>query len=506
MKRAVRVFVSLFGVLVTVKAAPAQVTAIGLIPDTMVQPYGLTRAWFTHVRLDSANDRIANIAMHTRFVDAANKAYSHVAYEVRTPEGDVFVYSQRDLGAFGRPLGDDGAKAKAEAKQQELVAAKKKATLTKRSIPETTLFVQSTRGVLQAIDAETGKTLWSRRFGRPDYPSTAAAANDRYVAVLNGVTLYLFSRDDGKLAWQRKIVSAPSAGPAMSEEYVFVPTVGGSIEGYQVADPLAPAWVYTTPGRVFVQPVATPNSLAWPTERGQMYVSRSDVPTVRYRLETSAAIVTPPAYRFPMLYAASRDGYIYAVHETAGGQAWRFSVGMPVVEPPAAVGDSVYVSADRGGMYRINSDNGQQVWLVPNAARFLAASTDRVYALDRGKQLLIIDGRSGGVTSKLSTQRLDVAVVNHQTDRIYLGTKSGLIQCLHEIGHPMPLVHVTDDAAAAAAAKKPATPMGEQPADAEAPADAPAEEAPAEEAPAAEAPAADAPAEEAMPETAPEMP
>ncbi|MEX0587048.1 MAG: PQQ-binding-like beta-propeller repeat protein, partial [Pirellulales bacterium] len=305
MKRAINVAAALALVFVAAPAG-AQVTSVGLIPETMVQPYGLTRQWFTNVRMDGANDRIANIAMHTRFVDARNKPYTYVVYEVRTPEGDVFVYSERERGAFGRLLGDDGAKLKAEVKQKELADAKRKATITKRSIPETTLFVQTKRGVIQAIDAETGQTLWSRRFGRLDYPTTAAAANDRYVAALNGITLHLFSRDDGKLVWQRKIVSAPSAGPAMSEDYIFVPTVGGSIEGYKVASPDAPPWIYKSPGRVFVQPVATPNSLAWPTERGQMYVSRSDVPTVRFRLETSAAIVTPPAYRYPMLYAASR--------------------------------------------------------------------------------------------------------------------------------------------------------------------------------------------------------
>jgi outer membrane protein assembly factor BamB len=453
---------------------------MGLVPETMAQQAGLTRDWFTRVQMDGATDKVAAVSMHTRFrVEGTNQTFTYVVYEVRTEDGEAWAYSERDVGAFGRPLMDEGAKQRAEVKKQELADAGRKATVVKREIPETTLFVQTARGVIQAIDGETGRTLWARRVGRPDYPTTAAAGNERHVAALNGLTLFVVQRESGRLVWEKKIVSAPSAGPGLSTDYVFVPTVAGTIEGYKIASYLDPPWIYKSPGRVFVQPVVTPNSLAWPTEKGQLYVSRADVPTVRYRLETRAAIVTPPAYKFPMLYAASRDGYIYAVHETAGGTNWRFSVGMPVVEPPAAVGDSVYVSPDRGGMYRVNIEDGKAVWLAPGATRFVAASKDYVYALDRSRRLLAIDHRTGGLAARLATERLDVAIVNSQTDRIYLGTSSGLIQCLREHGHPKPLIHVAH-VTGESGAKEGAKPAAKQPGEA---APAAEEAAPAEEAP-----------------------
>jgi len=52
-------------------------------------------------------------------------------------------------------------------------------------ITEDTLFVQTDGGGLQAIDTETGGTLWSRQIGREKHPSFAPAANDRFVAVVN---------------------------------------------------------------------------------------------------------------------------------------------------------------------------------------------------------------------------------------------------------------------------------------------------------------------------------
>jgi outer membrane protein assembly factor BamB len=299
--------------------------------------------------------------------------------------------------------------------------------------------------MLHVFDAATGKTMWSRKIGRGDYPSTAAAANDKYVAMLNGVMLYVFHRDDGRLAWERKVGGAPSAGPALSAEVVFIPMAGGKIEGYTLESPRDPAWSFKGSGQILVQPIVTPRSMAFATDRGWMYVSRPDNPAVRYRLEARGAIVTAPAYLYPMIYAASQDGYTYAMHETAGGTAWRFSAGMPIDQPVAAVGNAVYVSPERGGMYRLDATSGVEVWKARQANRFLAASATRVYALDPYRRLTAVDASNGGVIGQVRTDRLDLPVVNQETDRIYLADGSGLIQCLHEIDADLPLVHIVAD-------------------------------------------------------------
>ncbi|MCS5630156.1 MAG: hypothetical protein NZ744_04950, partial [Pirellulaceae bacterium] len=48
--------------------------------------------------------------------------------------------------------------------------------------------------------------------------------------------------------------------------------------------------------------------------------------------------------------------------------------------------------------------------------------------------------------------KIDFVMVNAFTDRIYMGTRSGLIQCIHETHREFPMLHVdevvtTDDAA-----------------------------------------------------------
>ncbi|MEE2706523.1 MAG: PQQ-binding-like beta-propeller repeat protein, partial [Planctomycetota bacterium] len=98
------------------------------------------------------------------------------------------------------------------------------------AIHDRTLFAQTKRGVLQAIDAETGKTMWVNRIGSPLHPTTEIGVSDEYVAALNGSTLYVFERATGKSSWSRRVVGAPGAGPGISKDYIFVPTISGILE------------------------------------------------------------------------------------------------------------------------------------------------------------------------------------------------------------------------------------------------------------------------------------
>jgi outer membrane protein assembly factor BamB len=488
-------------------ARPA--AAAHLIDQRQAGQYGLKRAWFGQVNLDPGADKLANLTQQTSF----DPAVTYQVFEVTTEDGRSYSYSQRDRGPFGRPLGVEDAKKLAQARLDLLTTEGAKAKLVERVIPHTILMAQTDRGMLHVFDAETGATLWSRNVGRSDHPSTAAGANDKYVAMLNGLMLFVFNRADGRLAFERKVGGAPSAGPALSTDIVFIPMAGGKIEGYKLETPRDPPWTYKASGHIRVQPTITPRSVVFATDRGWMYVSRPDNPAVRFRLEARGAILTAPAYQFPMIYAASEDGYAYAMHETAGGTAWRFAAGMPIEQPLAAIGNAVYVSPERGGMYRLDATTGAEVWQARQANRFLAASATRVYAVDLYNRLTVVDNQNGGVIGQISTDRLDMPIVNQETDRLYLAHSKGLIQCLHEIDADRPYLHITAKPTEAPVAKKPdaaAPPAdGEMPADdAEPGAEFPSNDAPADEAApadvpagdAAEMPADDAPADAATPE------
>lgn len=303
------------------------------------------------------------------------------------------------------------------------------------------IYALTDRGTVHAMNAENGATQWITRVGNPDYPSMGPTANAKYVAVINGSTLYVLDRTHGTVLWERRLSGGPGAGPALTEEYVYVPFINGKIEGFVLNDIKKHSWVYQSVGRALVQPSTSKYSVFWPTDRGYLYVSHADAPGAQFRIETRAEISTRPAYLEPLVFAVSHDGYVYAADETTGRQRWRYSLGDPISETPAALRGRLYVCSERPRMYCFSAGDGAVQWETPAIARFVAASEDRVYGTDRFYRLHILDQETGERLGMLDTSSASIPIVNEQTDRIYLATPTGLIQCLHEQNRPKPLVH-----------------------------------------------------------------
>ncbi len=358
------------------------------------------------------------------------------------------------------------------------------------------LYVQTDRAIVHAIDAEDGRTLWSRRIGRPDHPSLTPGVGKDLLAMLNGSRLYICNRYNGDLLYEVQVDGAPGAGPALSEKRVYVPMVSGLIMAYRVeplTDPLkelghstqkklSPEEIeqeeadrrenlrldqqYAAPlvcqslGKALVQPLVTRETkteeyCAWPTDRGFLNIARidrtaEDQLTIKYRLETGASIVAQPTYRpstsgvpgdSGVIYVASRDGFVHAARERDGNSVWRFSTGEPIVQPAVVVDDRVYVATQLGGMYCLSAIDGSEIWWSAGIVQFVAASAERVYAADKMGRLAILSAKSGARLDTLPLSDVSIRLINDATDRLYLITDTGLVQCLHEVAQTEPLRH-----------------------------------------------------------------
>jgi outer membrane protein assembly factor BamB len=359
------------------------------------------------------------------------------------------------------------------------------------------LTVLTTAGVVHELNALTGETVWVAPIGNADYPSLGPTANDQFVALVNGSTLYVLDRNDGKPILVRRVGGAPGAAPAVARSYVFVPLVAGRIEGYPLNERKLTPWYYQSHGRTMVAPLATGDSIVWSTDTGNMYVGNSNDLRVRFRLETRSPIVAPPGYHQPYVYAATTSGELFAMHEITGVRRWKYATGFPVTRTPAVLEQRVFVTSDEPSLHCVDENTGSIVWESPGVVQFAAASKTRVYGVDDFGALVLLDAATGAVIARTRSDNSISALVNDQTDRIYLVSDSGLVQCLHELGSKQPLRHnpppAKDEkpaatAPAAAATAPPAATEAEPAADAAAP---PAEEPAMEEEPAETPPAAD---------------
>ena len=368
-KQATRAAVATILLLVTVLAGEAR-CAHRLVGQEKAGRLGLTRAWFTQVRLDSAR--------------------SHVERAVL--EGDH-------------------------------------------------LTVLTSAGVVQELNALTGETYWLAPIGNENYPSLGPAGNDKYVAIVNGSTLYVLDRKNGKAVFVRSVGGAPGAAPAVAEKYVFVPLVSGKVEGYGLSEQKLTPWYYQSYGKAMVPPRATAESVVWTTDAGYLYVANSKIPGMRFRLETGSDIVASPAYNKPYLCVASNSGDVFSMHELSGDRRWKYATGFPVTRAPAAVGDRVFVTTDEPALHCIDAKTGNRLWEVPHMNQFAAVSKERVYGGDDLGAFVVLNATNGATIARVPGDHSTDALVNDQTDRIYLVSDDGLIECFHEIGLTHPIVH-----------------------------------------------------------------
>jgi outer membrane protein assembly factor BamB len=388
----------------------AQVSRTAIIPSQMARRQGLERAWVTQVEIDRSRGRIAHVTLH------------------------------------------DGL-----------------------------LLVQTDQAALHVLDAETRRTMWIAHIGRPGAVSSPPAVSDKFIASTNGGDLYLFERDTGRALWRKHLSSVASAGPVLGSGRVYIPMVNGIVASYRLPRPRVDgepteeetpleklykdtALNYQGKGMADAAPIVTHASVVWGTAAGNVYACTPDQLLAMYRVKTHGPISAPLTYRAPHVFAASRDGYLYCIKDPSGDIHWQFSVGTPIAEKPVIIGDALFVISETGGLYRINANTGAQEWFVPGVYQFVSGSPTRLYTVDSSGRMLILDARNGSRLGTLATEQLPLKVLNTETDRIYLGTRTGMIQCLREIELVEPFVHGAVGAPLDAV-EEPAEGEGDKPAD-----------------------------------------
>ncbi len=93
------------------------------------------------------------------------------------------------------------------------------------------LLVQTDQTGLEAIDAETGKSLWSMSFDRRNYPAMAPGMSPRMVAVVIGTDLYVLNRFNGRILWKTDLECSPAPDP-LSASSALRPPANGNILSY----------------------------------------------------------------------------------------------------------------------------------------------------------------------------------------------------------------------------------------------------------------------------------
>ena len=174
-------------------------------------------------------------------------------------------------------------------------------------------------------------------------------------------------------------------------------------------------------------------------------VPRSDVEATPFFVPEDRSVqsmrLAPERRKGGMFIVGSLSGHVFAMNDVTGLLRWTYMTDKPISERIAAVGDHAFIPTDNGDYFAVALRDGKEAWRATNISRTVASSAARLYAVDTLNRLAIIDRETGARVKTLDIGNSKFQVFNQWTDRVYVVTSDGLIQCLHETQQVEPLRH-----------------------------------------------------------------
>lgn len=199
------------------------------------------------------------------------------------------------------------------------------------------LYAASVDGTVQAIDATSGRTVWSVRDKTQRWAGGPAANADLVVVGSLDGAVHAFAAADGRERWQIKLNSEFITAPAMADGLLAVRAQNGRLYGIDPSDG-ARKWVY-----------------------------EQSVPVLSLRGNA------PPVIGNGLVYGGYDSGRVVAVREGDGAQAWTqlltSAEGRTEVERLADAdgrlvldGSDLFAVGFRGQLAAFAADSGRPTW------------------------------------------------------------------------------------------------------------------------------------------------
>jgi outer membrane protein assembly factor BamB len=328
-------------------------------------------------------------------------------------------------------------------------------------VDETHIFLQASSGVISAFHAETGKSLWTRQIGSTNEAVFPASSNDDMLFVVNGLRLYALNKNTGTTVWSLAMPGMAAASPTADAHRVYVGFIDGSLYAFdlkitrelfaqnklpQFSDSTV-LWRYRTSKSISIPaiPAEAENVVAFASRNGSLYSVTKDDRKLVFQFETDAPLTAPIVRYKNTLLLASEDFNFYSLNLRNGKPGWQFTAGAVIRKAPVLIDDEVYLFPERANMFKLSAATGEPKWSVPRMVDFLAASTNRVYVVDKHNNFTILTRDAGQPVGFFPLDQFTKHLANDRSDRIYLATAGGLLMCLHEQGREFARFHMHPD-------------------------------------------------------------
>ncbi len=236
------------------------------------------------------------------------------------------------------------------------------------------LYVADADGQVSALDAATGRTLWSVKLDAPLSGGPGVGEGLVVIGTTDAEVIAL-AQSDGGLKWRAPVSSEVLSTPAVAEGRVVVRTIDGKVDGLDATDGKR-VWRYERQIPVLTlrgtgSPVLSGSHVLCGMAGGKLVsLNVSDgavlwdatvsVPSGRSELERLADIDGDPLVQDGIIYVATYQGEVAALEEASGALLWRRKFSS--YSRMAADRYNVYASDAEGSVWALDADNGSARW------------------------------------------------------------------------------------------------------------------------------------------------
>lgn len=229
---------------------------------------------------------------------------------------------------------------------------------------------------------------------------------------------------------------------------MYVALLNGHLQAFRFGEGVPP-WplVYRARASVYIQPTTAGEHVVWANDVGDISVIAMGRRGVRYRMRLPDHIAGPILFVPPhQILGVTMSGDLYSIELETGNLQWRYACGDATAQPASIIGNNVFLVTRERGMHVVSAATGERSWpsVFDSVRQFVAATTKHIYCTASLGQLIVLDVENGQIVGQIPLNLTDRVFTNNQTDRIYIATRHGALQCLRELGADVPTLHVTD--------------------------------------------------------------
>jgi outer membrane protein assembly factor BamB len=282
------------------------------------------------------------------------------------------------------------------------------------------IYAASTTGVLEAFDATTGRSIWSKQFGKRSG--------------------FILHHGNNSVRW--------AGGPSVDGDLVVVGTLEGTVQAFAAGDG-AERWTAQLSSEVISAPAIGSNIVAVHTHDGHVFgldradgsrkwvFDRATVPTLSLRGNGAPVIVDD------VVFVGEDNGKVVALRGSDGALLWEqvLSPGegrteidrLQDVDGQIVVSDNVvYAAGYKGQTAALIAQTGRPLWTHElSSYNGVAISASQIYLADTESNVVALDLRSGSSEWKqdaLKYRWLSEPAV--QGDNVVVGDLEGWVHWL----------------------------------------------------------------------------